>query len=176
MDGITPVGKREYQNMIQLTPCVLGGVDFKKEFDQAAVRAVATFQGRGKLPEREYESSEEVFMELAKLYNLTEMYRRDFTDLLKDLRESGLITDREWLHAGNVVRVDPALNQDPEEACKTVGPEKPFNPLEEYESSYLDYVQNSGYADSAVLREAVLAHNKVGELLQKIAGYAGASQ
>lgn len=117
-------------------------------------------------------SSDEIdalYDELAKRYDLTDVKQSDFENLLDELHKNGLITDYDRMIAGGVYVADaPLENKVSEKSYGRYSDEK-FNAVTDYKRSYLDYAQSINYEDHQVIKDAILAHNKISEIIENIA-------
>lgn len=115
------------------------------------------------------DNTDALYDDLAKRYDLTDIKQSDFSSFLDELYDNGLITEWERIIAGGVYLVDTPLENKASE--KTYGRQnnERFNAAADYSKSYLDYAQSINYGDHQVIKDAILAHNKVSEIIGNIA-------
>lgn len=115
-----------------------------------------------------------VYKDLAKKYDVTNMTEEMLSSLMNEMLEQGLMTPEERLLAGGVYLVDKPLENMA--SCETKKKDEPFNAAQDYAKSYIDYAQKNNLLGNETIKKTILAHNKVGDMLNEILKYATDSE
>lgn len=115
-----------------------------------------------------YNSTEELFEQISKRYDMEDMEPWDLCQVLGMLKQGGVITNEEYWLAQSVIPVIGSTSDFPR-------PEEFENALEDYYANFETFVKNNAHlyspAQAQKLHDSMLVHKKMEGIFKQIQAY-----